>query len=129
MIGRGIANVVGKAIVSSAVEKTATKGISNSRTLGVLGEKAVGIGSKTRIPSLTGSAKYRIPDRLTATTLEEVKNVQNLNLTKQLTDFHLYSQQNGLQMILHTRSATTFSAPLQNLINNGSIIVKPIPFK
>lgn len=108
----------------------ATKGgFAEARALGVAGEQAVGVGSKTRIPSLTGTAKYRIPDQLTSTTLGEVKNVSHLSLTRQLTDFHLYSQQNGLQFILHTRPTTTFSGPLQNLINNGSIIVKPIPFR
>jgi hypothetical protein len=109
---------------------TADTGMAGVRALGVAGEDAVGIGaSKTRIPSLTGTAKYRIPDRLTSTTLEEVKNVQSLSFTRQLQDFHLYSQQNSLQMILHTRPGTTFSTPLQTLINNGSIINKTIPVK
>jgi RHS repeat-associated protein len=111
------------------IGETASGGIANSRELGILGEEAVGVGSKTRIPSLTGTAKYRIPDILTETTLEEIKNVNHLSLTKQLKDFHLYSQQRGLQMILHTRFSTTFSGPLQNLIDNGSIIIKPILFK
>ena len=110
-------------------EFAAKGGLAEARALGVAGEQAVGVGSKTRIPSLTGTAKYRIPDQLTSTTLGEVKNVSHLSLTRQLTDFHLYSQQNGLQFILHTRPTTTFSGPLQNLINNGSIIVKPIPFR
>lgn len=97
--------------------------------LGIAGEEAVGVGSKVRIPSLTGTAKYRIPDQLTSTTLGEVKNVSHLSLTRQLTDFHMFSQQTGRQFILYTRPNTTFSGPLQNLINNGSIITKPIPFK
>ena len=102
-------------------------GTAAARALGTIGEEAVGIGTKTRIPSLTGTAKYRIPDRLTATTLEEVKNVTQLSFTRQLQDFHLYSQQNGLQMIIHTRATTTFSGPLQGLINNGSIVTRAIP--
>ncbi len=105
--------------------------IANSRNLGRLGEEAVGVGAKVRIPSLTGTAKYRIPDRLTSTTLEleEIKNVTHLSLTQQIKDFYLYSQQKGLQMILYTRPTTTFSAPLQKLIDNGSILVKPIPIR
>ncbi len=99
-----------------------------ARTLGVQGERAVGtLGSKTRIPSLTGTAKYRIPDGLSRTTLTEVKNVKSLSLTRQLKDFHLYSTQRGLQFNLYTRPNTTFSAPLQNLINQGSINVYTIP--
>ena len=103
------------------------KALERSRQLGVMGEEAVGVGSKVRIPSLSNTANYRIPDRLTSTTIEEVKKVKHLNLTKQLTDFHMYSQQNNLQMILHVRSTTTFSGPLQNLINGGSIMLKTIP--
>lgn len=117
-------------VAIEGIEEIATKtGLANSRALGIAGEQAVGVGSKVRIESLTGTASYRIPDILTKTTLGEVKNVSHLSLTRQLTDFHLYSQQNGLQFILHTRPTTTFSGPLQNLINKGSIIVKPIPFK
>lgn len=96
-------------------------------SLGAAGEKAVGIfGPKIRIPSLTGTANYRIPDQLTYTKLIEVKNVSHLSLTRQITDFYLFSQQTGKQFILYTRPTTTFSGPLQDLINQGSIIVRPI---
>ena len=60
-------------------------------------------------------------------TLEEVKNVRHLSFTGQLRDFYQYSNDNGLQMILHTRSTTTFTGPLQNLIDNGLIIRQNIP--
>jgi len=90
------------------VANAAKTGIANSRALGIAGEQAVGVGSKTRIPSLTGTANYRIPDQLTSTTLGEVKNVSHLSLTRQLTDFHLYSQQNRLQFTLYTRPTSTF---------------------
>ncbi len=100
---------------------------ATARSLGVAGERAVGIGSKTRIPSLTGTAKYRIPDGLSSTTLTEVKNVSSLSYTRQLWDFHMFSQQTGRQFMLYTRPTTTFSGPLQGLINQGQIIVRPIP--
>jgi hypothetical protein len=91
-------------------------------------KEAVGItGSKTRIPSLTETANYRIPDRLTSTTLEGVKNVGHQSLTRQLTDFHKYAQETGREFILHTRPNTTFSKPLQTLIDEGSIAHKIIP--
>jgi RHS repeat-associated protein len=107
--------------------KVTKVGISNARSLGIAGEKAVGVGSKVRIESITGTAKYRIPDILTPTTIGEVKNVANLSMTRQLTDFYLYSKNTSRQFILYTRPNTTFSGTLQNLINNGDIIVKPIP--
>jgi len=124
------AESVGGVGVEVGVEgSVADGGLSNVRALGIAGEEAVGVGAKTRIPSLTGTAKYRIPDQLTSTTLVEVKNVGHLSLTRQLTDFHLFSQQTGRQFLLYTRTNTTFSGPLQNLINNESIITKPIPFR
>ena len=57
--------------------------------LGLVGEEAVGtIGQKLRIPSLTGTAKYRIPDGLTSNMLTEVKNVKHLSLIKQIHILH-----------------------------------------
>jgi hypothetical protein len=46
-----------------------------------------------------------------------------------LRDFVLWAQTHNppLQMVLHVRSTTTFSADLQTLINNGTIFVKYIP--
>ncbi|CAD0002417.1 DUF6443 domain-containing protein [Flavobacterium salmonis] len=105
-------------------------GMAEARALGIAGEEAVGItGSKTRIPSLTETANYRIPDRLTSTTLEEVKNVGHQSFTSQLKDFYKYSQETEREFILYTRTKTTFSQPLQNLLNDGSITHKIIPGK
>lgn len=124
-----IPNTTGSTVLEEITINASKGGLSNARALGIAGEEAVGVGAKTRIPSLTGTAKYRIPDQLTSTTLGEVKNVRYQSLTRQLIDFHLYSQQTGRQFFLYTRPNTTFSGPLQNLINKGSIITKPIPFK
>jgi hypothetical protein len=100
-------------------------GIANSRALGIAGEKAVGItGPKTAIQV---AGRTRVPDRITQTALEEVKNVKHLNLTRQLSDFNTYSHLNNLDFILYTRPNTTFSKPLQQLINNGVIKHRYIP--
>ena len=101
--------------------------LEKSRKLGAASEEIVGVGAKIRIPSLSNTANYRIPDRLTATTIEDVKSVKYLSYTQQIKDFHLYAQQNSLQMILHVRATTKFSAPLQNLISKSEIILKTIP--
>lgn len=96
--------------------------------LGKAGEKAVGItGPKTQIPSLTKTAKYRVPERLTQKTLEEVKNVASQSLTAQLRDFYQYAQQTGRQFVLYTRPDTKISGPLQKLIDEGKILRKDIP--
>lgn len=107
------------------LKKAAKARSALARRLGNEGERAVGItGSKTKI-SING--RTRIPDRLGDGLLEEVKNVKHLNFTRQLRDFHTYSQQNNLRFVLYTRSNTTLSGPLKEAINNGSIIHKIIP--
>lgn len=62
--------------------------VSVTKTAGQLGKEgmaAVGIEQNTtRIPSMTGTAQYRIPDGLSSTTLSEVKNVAVQSLTNQL---------------------------------------------
>ncbi|MCB9082408.1 MAG: hypothetical protein H6555_11935 [Lewinellaceae bacterium] len=108
-----------------ALGGAAKGGVANSRALGLAGEQAVGLsGAKT---SIQVGGRTRIPDALTRTTLTEVKNVKSLSFTRQLRDFHTYSQQNGLDFILYTRPNTTLSRPLQQAINNGSIIHRFIP--
>lgn len=99
--------------------------MADIRAKGLAGEEAVGInGPKTKI-EVDGRNRY--PDRLTENTLEEVKNVKRLSLTKQIRDYYNYSQNNGLEMILHTRSTTKISGPLQDLIDNGYIRHEIIP--
>ncbi|MGH3301024.1 MAG: putative toxin [Streptosporangiaceae bacterium] len=46
-----------------------------------------------RIPSLSGTAAYRIPDELNSSVLGEVNNVSSLSYTNQLRDFAAYAQQ------------------------------------
>ncbi|WP_185218132.1 putative toxin [Sphingobacterium mizutaii] len=110
----------------SVREVVAAKGgLANSKAMGSAMEQALGmLSSKTAI-NIGG--RTRFPDRLANGLLEESKNVKHLNLTGQLRDYLNYSQQNGLQMILHTRPSTTFSKPLQQLINNGTIIHNKVP--
>jgi hypothetical protein len=85
------------------------------------GEEAAGILKNTqRIESLTGTAKYRVPDELTKVGLREIKNVLKLSNTKQLQDYLLYARKTGRKFILETRPNTIISGPLQKLINAGS---------
>jgi hypothetical protein len=107
------------------------------REMGRAAEDAVGIdqAAKVRIPSATNPEGYRIPDRLTATTLEEVKNVSHLNYTPQMQDFVKYSQRNNLKMILYIRPENTIygigtqiSPTIRVLENQGMIRILTIPF-
>ncbi|MHB8300998.1 MAG: putative toxin, partial [Dermatophilaceae bacterium] len=100
----------------------AESGIAASARIGRAGEAASGIVKNTqRIPSATGRAAYRIPDELNGSVLGEVKNVKHLNYSSQLQDFGAYAQTKGLQYNLYVRQSTTFSGPLQDLIDSGAI--------
>lgn len=93
---------------------------------GRAGEVASGLVKNTKhIPSLTGTASYRIPDGLTDTILAEVKNYSGtLSYTNQLKDFVLYSQSKGLEMHLYTNAHLT--GPLQQAVDSGLILVFPL---
>ena len=112
------------AVVSGSV---VWSNISLNQMAGKAGELASGITKNiTRIDSLTRTANYRVPDGLNTITktLSEVKNVQNLSLSKQLIDFLLYSRANEYTFELWTRSSTQISAPLKYLIQSGEIVQK-----
>jgi len=97
-------------------------GMAGVRAAGQAGEDAAGIIKNTeRIPSATGSAAYRIPDELGNGVLGEVKNVKSLSYSSQLQDFVAYAETNDLRFNLYVRESTTFSGPLQNLIDTGVI--------
>jgi len=120
------------ATTTTVVGETATAGSTGAarttlaRELGKAGEEAVGIaGPKHAIPSLTRTAARRIPDRMTTTTIEEVKNTARVTLTNQLRDFHQWAQYNGLQFILHVRSDAVISPALKALEAAGKLIIKP----
>lgn len=119
---------VALAITTGGIGNAAKAGLSataRARSLGMAGETAVGITAPKTAIQVAG--RTRFPDRLTRYTLEEVKNVSHQSFTRQLRDFHRFSQDNGLQMILHTRSNTTFSGPLRQMIDNGQIVRQIIP--
>ncbi|CEE92748.1 hypothetical protein XNA1_3080002 [Xenorhabdus nematophila str. Anatoliense] len=69
----------------------------------------------------------RIPDGITDTALNEVKNVKRQGLTRQLKDYSDYAQKERLDFNLFTRPDTKISKPLQEQIDKGIIKRKDIP--
>ncbi len=138
------ATVISEAVTDVATVVVGTKGLgagvkgagaveitNATKTAGQLGREgmaAAGIEQNTtRIPSLTGTAKYRVPDGLTNTTLSEVKNVSKQSLTNQIRDYLQYSQQQGLNFELHVRPSTQLTKPLQQQVTLGNITLKLLP--
>jgi uncharacterized protein RhaS with RHS repeats len=107
--------------------RAAANGTVLARTLGAAGEAASGLVKNTlHIPSATGTAAYRIPDGLTATTLSEVKNVAKLSLTNQLRDFAAFARETGRSFELYIRPNTELSGPLQQFIKDNEIILRTL---
>jgi hypothetical protein len=90
--------------------------------VGRLGERVARVRAvKPRVPSLSGTARYRIPDILTATELIEVKNVARLRLSPQLRDFLAFAESSGRTFVLLTRFDTVLAPALPRLIDERRI--------
>jgi RHS repeat-associated protein len=104
----------------------ATIGIAE---IGAAGEFAAGIDANApkvgiQIP---GTSTVRYPDRLTATALDEVKNVARLANTQQLQDFLVYSQENNLTFNVWVRPSTVLTPTVRDLVSSGEINLKYLP--
>ncbi len=131
-LGAGVTYVANN--ISQAVSKAApavqagTNKMADVVTKGKAGEAAANIVKNTaRIPSLSGTAAYRIPDGLDTTMkiLSEVKNYSGtLSYTSQLRDFVSWSSANGYQMHLYTNAR--LSGPLQQAVDSSLIQLFPL---
>lgn len=94
-----------------------------------VGERAAGIFSN-RKASFNAETQKRIPDKLIEKScyLEEVKNVRRLSYTKQLQDYVKFVEKHKFKMALRIRSNTILSEPLQQLVREGKIIIKKLPW-
>jgi RHS repeat-associated protein len=115
----------GTSACAAECDKVSPGAQQSFQAIGKIGETLSGLEKNTtRIPSLSGTANYRIPDGLTNTVLSEVKNVGQLSFTNQLRDFASYAQSNGLNFNLYVRPTTQLSGPLQQAINEGQVMLK-----
>jgi hypothetical protein len=91
--------------------------------LGKAGEEALGIpsGGKTRIPSATGTANYRVPDYIGKRTVVDSKNVAELDVTDQIRDFHAFAQLTGRQLVLVVRQDTIIGDSLRQMQQLGQV--------
>ena len=115
---------------SAALEGAAMAGVSGLtrmravREMGAMGESMISnLGQKMRINSFTGSANYRIPDGVTSSAVNEVKNVSYLRLTNQLKDFMHYAEETGKSFNLYVRENTQLSSALQGVVDEGKAVL------
>jgi hypothetical protein len=110
------------------LQSAAEGGMAAVRQAGLEGEDLAGIiqAAKVRIPSLTGTAAYRIPDELTDIALTEVKNVASLIYTNQLRDFYWYANATGRSFNLIVRVDTILSSRLGVMAEAGVINIEQI---
>ena len=96
--------------------------VRHSSNWGRIGEKFAHVEpEKVRIPSLTNTAVYRIPDILSDAELIEIKNVKRQRFTYQIKDFLLYCNQTDRRLVLCIRPDTTLSTELKRRVENGEI--------
>jgi len=111
----------------------AARGGSSPVRVGQAGEQLAGVTrAKTRIPSATGTAQYRVPDELTATSLREVKNVQRLRTGgragNQLRDYSEFARAQGLTCELCVRDSTKISTRSQQILDDlGFVVNRELP--
>jgi restriction endonuclease fold toxin 7 of polymorphic toxin system len=124
--GTSVAGI--QAVVAGVAVTTALlKGGRAPNDVGREGERRVSLtGPKERIPSLTGTAGYRVPDGLTKLTIEEVKNAAKLSINNQLRDFLLYAKVTGRTFILWVRSNTELVGVLKDWEARGLIKVERV---
>jgi hypothetical protein len=122
--GAGLYNCAKNFLKGRALIKVTPK---SPQQLGKEGEKMSGItGPKIRIPSATGTAKFRVPDELTSVHLKDAKNVADLHWTDQLTDFGIFAQQNNLKYIIEVRQNTKIGPKAQQMIQTFNVQVNRV---
>lgn len=103
------------------------RSLKNNAEFGRLGEKYARVNySKRRIPSLTGTAKYRVPNILSETELIEVKNVKYQQLTNQIKDFIAFCHVSNRNFIIYLKDDARLSASLAELAEKGHIRIRPL---
>lgn len=113
-------------IPGAVIGRSLTKAVQ----LGRAGEAAAAIVKNTeRIPSITGTAAYRVPDILdhSMKVIGDVKNVHSLSYTNQLRDFAAYASQHGYTFELWVPATVQLSGPLQQAISQGHIALRFLP--
>jgi restriction endonuclease fold toxin 7 of polymorphic toxin system len=119
--------LAGVAVTTAALGTVSYRGGKQPNDVGKDGEHRAGFsGPKERIPSLTGTAKYRVPDRVTKLTIEEVKNVLQLSNSNQLRDYFAYARRTKRTFVLVIRRATVLSEELERYAAQGLIQIERI---
>jgi hypothetical protein len=99
------------------------------REVGKAGEKDAGIDPnkpKERIPSRSGTAKYRILDDSDAKTMTEIKNRAEFRITPQIRDMASEAFDSTRELIIKLRPTTIIGPKAQEFINENAITIRPI---
>jgi hypothetical protein len=112
-------------------QKTANqKKMAAVRAAGKAGEKQAGVDPskpKERIPSETGTAKYRVPDEYDPATgkIAETKNVARFDrITNQIKDLVKFTQKIMGELTLNLRSNTTITPSAQKYLDENDVIIR-----
>ena len=120
-------NVGYQSLVQNQVQHgSAQSKMQDVRDKGKAGETAVGYPKNTkRIPSLTETAAYRVPDILNDYFVGEVKNyTRPVRLTPQIIDEILYADKKGIPFVLFTDAP--LAPALKQLHDNNVFVLQRI---
>ena len=118
-------------LVGAGVRELAGRGGREVVRKGRAGEIAAGIERQQRERTsgayITTKSKTRIPDLIIRgdKVLVEVKNVEQLSMTRQLREYLMWAEENGYTLELRTRKDTRLSSELEQLIQSGKIKHNP----
>jgi hypothetical protein len=99
--------------------------LRNNAGFGRLGEKDAKVGAyKQHIPSVTKTAKYRVPDILSDAYLIEVKNVKYQRFSNQIKDFLAFCRETNRCLVIFIRKDTRVSVEIEELIAGGEITIQ-----
>jgi RHS repeat-associated protein len=122
--GQALLAEINSALQNGVPEQFSSWTPAQAYAAGVEGQVASGVEQNfERIPSLTGTANYRVPDGLDWANgvLSEVKNRGYQALTGQIQDFIAFAQKAALQFNLYLPPNADVSAQLQEQIDNGNV--------
>jgi RHS repeat-associated protein len=127
----------GENLAMDAAEQAGGDGaVQTPNALGRFGENFVSkaenlaVNTTERIPSLSDTAEFRVPDFLdkARSIIGDAKNVSYLRWTTQLQDFYQYAKATGLTLYIFVRAGggTQLSQELQELRDLGEVVIKEI---
>jgi len=117
------------ASISEDIARSSGRGMSAGQRIrlnnavGRVGEAQRGIQAQGK-RAIRVADRIRYPDRITRTTVEEIKNAKRLSYTRQLRDYQQWASMNNRKLVVHVRRNTELSGPLKEAWSRGELQIR-----